>query len=164
MNLNKVILIGRTCGVPELKTLPSGVKVVSFSLATNRVWKDKDGAKQEDTTFHNIIGFGKTAEVIAEYVEKGQELMIEGRIQNRSWEDKNSGEKKYRSEVMLENFQFGARSGSGGGERSERSSAPAKKTSSYAGKNRQSKKDLDEAFPDDDVVEEGDVNPKDIPF
>ena len=163
MNLNRVILIGRTCGVPELKALPSGVKVVSFSLATNRVWKDKDGAKQEETTFHNIIAFGKTAEVVGEYVEKGQELMIEGRIQNRSWEDQKSGEKKYRSEVMLENFQFGARSGASGGERSERSSAPAKKTSSYSGKN--SRASLDEAFPDDDKgVDEEDINPNDIPF
>ena len=161
MNLNRVYLIGRTCGKPELKSLPSGTNVVSFSLATNRVWKDKDGEKQEETTFHNIIAFGKTADTIAQYVEKGQELMIEGRIQNRSWEDKESGQKKYRSEVMLENFQFGARAG--GGERSERSSAPVKKSSSYSGKNRQAKKKLDDEFPDGEVEGE-DIDPTKIPF
>lgn len=157
MNLNKTYLIGRTTKEPELKSLPSGMVIVSFSLATNRVWKDKDGAKQEETTFHNIIAFGKTAETIAQYVEKGQEIMVEGRIQNRSWEG-DDGVKKYRSEVVLENFQFGARAGASQG--GERTSAPAKK--SYT-----SSKPKAVNFPSgDDSVDYPDenINADDIPF
>lgn len=160
MNLNKVYLIGRTTKEPELRALPSGVKVANFSLATNRIWKDKDGAKQEDTTFHNIVAFGKTAEVIAEYVQKGQEIMVEGRIQNRSWEG-DDGVKKYRSEVMLENFQFGARAG---GSSNGESRTPTKKTSSYNKGNKSSRASLDEAFPDEVDYPEENINADDIPF
>jgi single-strand DNA-binding protein len=114
MYLNKVFLYGNLTRDPELRALPSGQQVASFALATNRTFKDKNGAKQEATEFHNIVAFGKQADVIGQYLKKGRPLFIEGRIQNRSWDDKTSGEKKYRTEVVVENFQFGPSVGPGG--------------------------------------------------
>lgn len=106
INLNKVNLIGNITKDIELKAIPSGMKVASFGLATNRIWKDKDGNKQEQAEFHSIIAFGKQAETISQYCGKGDQLFIEGRIQTRSW-DKEDGTKAYRTEIVLENFQFG---------------------------------------------------------
>jgi single-strand DNA-binding protein len=110
MYLNKAILVGNLTRDPELKSLPSGVKVTSFSLATNRVWKDKNGAKQEDTQFHNIVVFAQQAEIVAQYLKKGQAALVEGRIQNRSW-DAPDGTKKYRSEIVADRVQFGPKAG-----------------------------------------------------
>lgn len=107
MNLNKVHLIGRITKDPELRSTQGGTQICQFSIATSRTWKNKDGQKQEDTEFHNIVSFGKQAEVIAQYVKKGQLLYVEGRLQTRNWEDKESGKKLYRTEIMLEGFQFG---------------------------------------------------------
>ena len=110
MYLNKAILIGNLTRDPELKSLPSGIKVCTFALATNRVWKDANGVKQEDVEFHNIVVFGKRAENVAQYMKKGNSLLVEGRIQTRSWEDKTSGEKKYRTEIVADSIQFGSKS------------------------------------------------------
>lgn len=110
MYLNKALIYGNLTRDPELKALPSGISVCSFSVATNRVWKDKNGAKQESADYHNIVAFGKQAETINQYLKKGAGVYIEGRIQTRSWDDKD-GTKKYRTEIILENFQFGPRSG-----------------------------------------------------
>lgn len=106
MNINKVILIGNITKDIELKSLPSGMKVASFGLATNRTWKDNSGQKQEQAEFHSIVSFGKQAEVISQYCGKGDQLFIEGRIQTRSW-DKEDGTKAYKTEIVLESFQFG---------------------------------------------------------
>ena len=106
INLNKVTLIGNITKDIELKALPSGMKVASFGLATNRTWIDSNGGKKESVDFHNIISFGKQAEVIAQYCKKGDQLFIEGRIQTRSWENKE-GNKQYKTEIILESFQFG---------------------------------------------------------
>ena len=108
MNLNKVFLIGNLTRDPELKALPSGSSVASFGVATNRVWKNDKGEKQEDAQFHNIVCFGKQAEVIKQYMTKGSMIFIEGRIQTRSW-DAQDGSKKYMTEIVVENFQFGPR-------------------------------------------------------
>ncbi len=107
MYLNKVILYGNLTRDPELKALPSGSQVTEFGIATNRVYKDKNGAKQEEVDFHNIVAFGKTAEVIAQYLKKGRPIFIEGRIRTRSWESKDGTGKRYKTEIVLENFQFG---------------------------------------------------------
>jgi len=115
MYLNKVFLYGNLTRDPELKALPSGSNVVNFSVATNRVYKDKNGQQQETTEFHNVVAFGRQAEVIAQYVKKGRPLFIEGRLQTRSW-DGQDGKKNYRTEVILEQFQFGASAGGGGGQ------------------------------------------------
>ena len=101
MYLNKAILIGNLTRDPELKSLPSGIQVTSFSLATNRVWKDKNGAKQESADFHNIVVFGKQAETVAQYLKKGSSALVEGRMQTRSW-DAADGTKKYRTEVIAD--------------------------------------------------------------
>ena len=116
MYLNKVIVLGNLTRDPELRALPSGIKVASFSIATNRTWKDQSGKKQEATEYHNIVAFGKLAELIAQYSKKGSSLYIEGRLQTRSWEDKATAEKKYRTEIVVESFQFGPRpTGTGDG-------------------------------------------------
>ena len=115
MYINKVTILGNLTRDPEIRALPSGIKVVSFSLATNRTWKDQAGKKQEATEFHNIVAFGKLAELIAQYSKKGSSLYVEGRLQTRSWEDKANGEKKYRTEIVIESFQFGPRPAAGTG-------------------------------------------------
>ena len=114
MYLNKAIIIGNLTRDPEMKALPSGSKVTTFSVATNRNYKDKDGQKKESVEFHNIVVFGKVAELVAQYLKKGSQALIEGRIQTRSWDDKD-GQKKYRTEIVADTVQFGSRpTGSGG--------------------------------------------------
>lgn len=113
MYLNKAILYGNLTRDPELKALPSGIQVASFGLATNRIYKDKNGARQESTDFHNIVVFGRQAETTHQYLKKGSSAMIEGRIQTRSWDGKD-GEKKYRTEIVADRIQFGPRPGMGG--------------------------------------------------
>ncbi len=111
MYLNKTFLFGNLTRDPEMRSLPNGNKVTSFSLATNRVYKDAAGAKQEQVEYHNIVVFGRQAETSAQYLKKGQGVMIEGRIQTRSWDDKTTGEKKYRTEIVADAVQFGPKSG-----------------------------------------------------
>ncbi len=110
MNLNKAIIAGRLTRDPETRNLPSGRPVCSFSLATNRFWTSQDGNKQEETEYHNIVVFGKLADICSKYLTKGQLTIIEGRIQTRSWDDKD-GNKKYRTEVVADNMQMGPRPG-----------------------------------------------------
>lgn len=121
MYLNKVFLIGNLTRDPELKALPSGTKVCSFGLATNRNFKDKDGNRQEAVEFHNVVVFGRVAELTAQYLKKGSQAYVEGRLQTRSWEQNN--EKKYRTEVVAETVQFGNRPGASAG--TSNSSAPS---------------------------------------
>ncbi|MFA6301084.1 MAG: single-stranded DNA-binding protein [Candidatus Paceibacterota bacterium] len=149
MYLNKAIVIGNLTRDPELRSLPSGIKVCTFSLATNRVWKDKNGARQESTDYHNVVVFGRQAETVAQYMKKGSSILVEGRMQTRSWDDKTSGEKKYRTEIVADRTQFGPK-GSGasaGGTNSVGSKAPA-------------------AEGEVDAIEypEEDISPEDIPF
>jgi len=146
MYLNKAIIVGNLTRDPEITTIPSGQKVCKFSVATNRVWKDKSGAKQESATFHNIVVWGKQAETSAQYLKKGQQVMIEGRIETRSWDDKTSGEKKYRTEIIADRVQFGPKSnGTGAGAGNTSAKAPASSSDSIE-------------YPEEDI------NPEDIPF
>jgi single-strand DNA-binding protein len=150
MYLNKVFLYGNLTRDPELKALPGGQNLASFSLATNRTFKDKNGQKQETTEFHNIVAFGRTAEVISQYCKKGRPIFVEGRIQTRSWEDKEGGKKNYRTEIIVENFQFGADGAKGvPGAASANSSHDEQPTPSGEG---------DIKYPDEEI------NPEDIPF
>ncbi len=111
MSVNKVILIGNLGKDPELRYTPGGKAVASFSLATSERWTNQEGQKQENTTWHNIVAWGKQAEVMKEYLHKGKQVYIEGRISNRSYDDKE-GNKKYISEVVVQNFTFiGPRNG-----------------------------------------------------
>lgn len=154
MYLNKVYLIGNLTKDPELKSLPTGTKVTQFGLATNRVYKDANGARQESTEYHNVVVFGKQAETSAQYLKKGQNTLIEGRIQTRSWDDANGGGKKYRTEIIADSVQFGAKAGgSMGGASSSSESAPMATQTISANK--------DEL----DTIDYGEViNPDDIPF
>jgi single-strand DNA-binding protein len=113
MYLNKTFLLGNLTRDPELRALPSGMQVASFGLATNRVYKDKDGSRKEAVDFHNIVVFGKQGELCSQYLKKGQTVLIEGRIQTRSWDDKD-GQKKYRTEIIADRVQFGPKSASSG--------------------------------------------------
>lgn len=110
MNLNKVFIIGNLTRDPELKTLPSGAAVASFGMATNRVWKDQGGQKKEEAQFHNIVVFGRQAEIVSQYLAKGSSALIEGRIQTRTW-DAADGSKRNRTEIVAERVQFGPRRG-----------------------------------------------------
>ena len=158
MYLNKVFIIGNLTRDPELKAIPSGMKVCSFSVATNRVWKDKNGARQEAADYHNVVVFGRQAETAAQYLRKGSQVLVEGRMQTRSWDDKTSGEKKYRTEIVAETVQFGNRPGStttGGSV----GGASEPFTPSKAGKADSKKPELDTIeYPTEEI------NPEDIPF
>lgn len=151
MYLNKAIIFGNLTRDPELKSLPSGASVTTFSIATNRVWNDRDGKRQESTDYHNIVVFGRQAETSAQYLRKGASALIEGRIVTRSW-DGNDGQKRYRTEIVADRVQFGPRAGGTGGSRSE---APA-----AAQKAPEEKLDTIE-YPE--ASDEG-INPEDIPF
>jgi single-strand DNA-binding protein len=112
MYLNKAFIIGNLTRDPELKALPSGTKVCSFAVATNRSYKDKDGNRQDATEFHNVSAFAKLGELAAQYLKKGSQVYVEGRLQTRSWEA--NGEKKYRTEIIADAVQFGNRPGGAG--------------------------------------------------
>lgn len=112
MYINKVILYGNLTRDPEMRALPSGMNVASFSIATNRVFKDKDGNKREEVDYHNISVFGRQADTVGQYMKKGSGVFIEGRLHTRSWE--KDGQKQYRTEVIADRVQFGPRTGGAG--------------------------------------------------
>ncbi len=147
MYINKALLFGNLTRDPELRALPSGMNVCNFSIATNRVYRDRDGKKQEQTDFHNVVVFGRQADTVAQYLKKGRSVFVEGRMQTRSWDDKTSGEKKYRTEVIADRVQFGPLpGGGGGGKRAE----PEEVAAGNGGSGIEYPKD--------------DINPDDIPF
>src|SRR6516162_4103951 len=118
-SVNKVILIGHLGAKPELKYLPSGQAVCEMRLATNEVWNDKQNQRQERTEWHKIVVWGKTGENCAQYLDKGRQVYIEGRLQTRSWDDKNTGEKRYMTEIVANQVTFlggGPGGGGSGGE------------------------------------------------
>ena len=157
MYINKAIVVGNLTRDPELKSLPSGQKVTSFSVATNRTWKDANGAKQEAVDYHNVACFGRTAETVAQWMKKGSQIYVEGRMTTRSWDDKESGKKMYRTEIIAENVQFGSKGsgqgGAGGNSFNAESKAPA-------GGNE--KVTLEDNLGTIDYGES--INPDDIPF
>lgn len=146
MYINKAMLFGNITRDPELRSLPSGMNVCNFSVATNRVYRDREGKKQEQTDFHNVVVFGRQADTVAQYLKKGSSVYVEGRMQTRSWDDKTSGEKKYRTEVVADRVQFGPKTGSSGGKRTE----PEEEIPGNTGSGIEYPKD--------------DINPDDIPF
>lgn len=148
MYLNKAMIFGNLTRDPEMKALPSGMQVCSFSVATNRSYTDRDGKKQESVDYHNVVAFGKQAEVIGKYLQKGRGIYVEGRMQTRSWD--KDGQKQYRTEIIMDRFEFGP---NGGG-----SSAPA---SNNAAKENSSPQQSAPVLPD---YPEEEINPEDIPF
>jgi single-strand DNA-binding protein len=151
MYINKAIIYGNLTRDPELKSLPSGSQVCEFAVATNRVWKDKNGAKQESVDYHNIVIFGRQAEIVKQYLHKGSGVFLEGRIQTRSW-DAQDGTKKYRTEIVADRIQFGPKSGS--------TSSP--QAASYEKDLGSKSKEKDES-PAIEYPEE-EINSEDIPF
>lgn len=152
MYLNKAMIYGNLTRDPEMKALPSGMQVCSFSVATNRSYNDRDGKRQEAVEYHNVTSFGKQAEVIAKYLTKGSGVYVEGRLQTNSWE--KDGVKQYRTEIVVDKFEFGPKGGNGGGGTASASSAPS---SPSASGNNNSAPVLPE-YPTEDI------NPEDIPF
>lgn len=152
MYINKALLYGNLTRDPEQRSLPSGAPVTSFSVATNRVWKDRDGNRQESTDYHNIVVFGKQAETVAQYLRKGSGVFVEGRIVTRSW-DAQDGTKRYRTEIIADRVQFGPKSGGApaGGYEGKRADAPQEKEAPM------------DTIQYPDAEEEG-INPEDIPF
>ncbi len=158
MYLNKAFIIGNLTRDPEVKALPSGTKVCSFSVATSRVYKDKDGNKQEAVDFHNISAFAKLGELAGQYLKKGQQVLVEGRIQTRTWE--TNGEKKYRTEIIADNIQFGMKPGGAG---SGAGAASSKSPSDAAGSGKNTDAPSDSPTDKIDYPTE-EINPDDIPF
>lgn len=106
MAFNKVILMGNLTADPEVRTTPSGQSVTSFSLAVNRTFRGSDGNRREETSFINCTAWGNTGETIAKYVGKGRQLLVSGRLQQRSWEDKETGKRRSAIDVIVEEFSF----------------------------------------------------------
>ena len=143
MNLNKVIIIGNVTSDPEIRSTSSGQQVASFSVATNRIWNDKEGQKQTKAEFHNVVAWARLAEIASQYLKKGGLVMIEGRMETRNWEGKD-GIRRYRTEIIAERLQLGPR---GATTQQEQTEAP-----------KEEKEDIP-------VIEDDkEIDVKDIPF
>jgi single-strand DNA-binding protein len=164
MYFNRAIVIGNLTRDPEMRALPSGVQVTSFSVATNRVWKDKNGAKQESTDYHNVVVFGRQAETAAQYLKKGASVLVEGRMQTRSWDDKTSGEKKYRTEIVADRVQFGPRRDGAAGVATGSSTPVSKAEKRGEGKGATGTKDATADAGGAIEYPEEEINAEDIPF
>jgi single-strand DNA-binding protein len=152
MYINKVMLYGNLTRDPEVRAMPSGGNVTSFSVATNRTFKKADGTRQEAVEFHNVVVFGRQAETCAQYLKKGSPAYIEGRIQTRSWDNKE-GVKQYKTEIIAERVQFGPKGGGGAGGGFERADIA-------------SDGEAPQKAPKEDAIDypAEDSNPDDIPF
>lgn len=182
MNLNKVFLIGRLTQDPETRSTPSGQTVCNFSIATNRVWTNRETSqKQEETQYHNIVLWRRLAEIASQYLKKGNLILVEGRIQTRSWQGAD-GNKRYRTEIIGENIQLGPRTGAPETARREFRQGPEISTKDAA-EGKYDKEDIPvieedsasfassapesetpEKKPDNDNDEEKEIDVKDIPF
>ena len=141
--VNKVILVGNLGSDPEIRTTPGGQRVANFRLATSRSWNNQEGQRQEKTEWHSIVAWGKTADIVERYLQKGKQVYVEGRLETRSWQDKD-GQTRYKTEIICETMQMlgraGERGGEGGGEYS-RAGAGAPP----------SEENISQAGPDDDL-------------
>lgn len=158
MNLNKVFILGRLTADPQLRSTPNGQSVATFGLATNRVWTDKAGAKQEATEFHNIVVWGRQAEVASKFLAKGSLALIEGRMQTRSWQGQD-GQQRKTTEIVAERMQLGPRaanSGRGGSNAPQPQSGGDGNTDQSGGQN--------EEVPVIDIDNEGVGKDDDLPF
>ncbi len=148
MNLNKVFIAGRLTADPELRTTPGGAHVVSFSVATNRIWTDKNGSRRDETEFHNVVAWGKQAEVVSQFLRKGSLILVEGRLQTRSWEGKD-GQTRRTTEIVAERIQLGPKTTGG--------ATPAANKSEGVDEVKK------EEMPVIDLDSEN-INPEDLPF
>lgn len=156
MNVNKVVLVGRLTRDPEVRSTPSGQNVATVSLATNRFWTDKNGQKQEKTEFHNIVLWGKLAEIAGQYLTKGQEAYFEGRLETRKYTGKDNVERRT-TEVVAENMQLGSKpQGFSGGYNKPQSTTPSPQSQPNSQGEEIPTINLDE--------EEDEVKIEDVPF
>ena len=154
-SVNKVTLLGNVGKDPEIRSTPSGVMVASFGLATSDRFQDAQGNWQDRTEWHTLVAFKRTAEIIRDYVKKGSKLYVEGKLQTRSWDDKESGQKRYKTEVVVFDLSLlsGREEGSGGG--SSRPAGSAGSTASF---------DQRPASGQDDIAQQAEISDDDIPF
>jgi len=170
MDLNKVILVGRVTADPQVRTTPSGSAVTTIGVATNRVWTDKNNQKQEETEFHNVVLWGRQAEIAGQYLTKGATVLIEGRMQTRGWTDKTGGQRKT-TEVVAERLQLGPRpqGGGQGGGSNFRGANNTGNASAGAGADSNKPTDKDAAPPIEEIPvisldDENEIKPEEIPF
>lgn len=157
MNLNKVIIMGNITRDPEMRALPSGMQVATLGIATNRFWVDKTGQKQKEAEFHNVVAFGKTAEIAKKFLAKGSSVFIEGRLKTRDWQGQD-GIKRYKTEIIAERLQLGPRNFSGQEARSANySNQNANNQQNQGNQNNPAELDVIE-YPEEDI------NLEDIPF
>ncbi|MBX6360042.1 single-stranded DNA-binding protein [Pseudacidobacterium ailaaui] len=149
-SVNKVILLGNVGKDPEIRATPNGTIVASFSLATTDRTKDQSGNWTDKTEWHNLVAFQRTAEIIRDYVKKGSKLYVEGKLQTRSWDDKNTGEKKYRTEIVINDLSLLSGRGEGEGGSYSRSSGAGAFNQSTPGP--------------DDLSQAAEISDDDIPF
>ncbi len=147
MYLNKAMIYGNLTRDPEMRALPSGQQVCSFSIATNYTYKDRDGKRVEKSDFHNVVVFGRQAETSAQYLKKGASAYVEGRLQTQSWE--KDGVKQYRTEIVADRVQFGPRTGG-----APTGGAPSTGTTPQSAPQQGGAPE----YPEEDI------NPEDIPF
>lgn len=157
MNVNKVLLVGRLTRDPELRTTPSGQTVTSIGLATNRFWKDKSGQRQDKTEFHNVVLWGRLAEIAGQYLTKGQEAFIEGRLETRSYTGKDGVERKA-TDIVAENLQMGSKAGASGTSASGNYNQATKPTTTS---NNNSAENIPTINLDE---EQGEIRLEDVPF
>ena len=156
-SVNKVILVGHLGKDPEVKYTPSGTPVAKFSLATNERFKDKEGNWQDRTEWHNITAWQRTAEIAGEYLKKGSQVYIEGRLRTDSWDDKETGQKKYRTEIVVNDLVLLGGRGGGGGDMGEGGGGRSRGASSGGG--------MDQRTPEpDNVSQAAQITDEDIPF
>lgn len=169
MNLNKAILIGRLTRDPEVRTITSGKQVASFSIANNISWKNADGEKQDKTEFHNIVAWGKLGEICGQYLTKGQEVYIDGRIETRNWEGQD-GVRRNRTEIIAENMQMGQRPRGEGGGYAPVSSGPSNFSNKPTDTSSKSEEKKDEVpviqveEPSANPEDKDEIKVEDIPF
>ena len=153
---SKAIIAGNITRDPEMRTTGSGSQVCSFAIAVNRSFKDSSGNQQDQVSYLDCVAWGKSAEIICQYVHKGSALLVSGRLEQRSWEDKNSGQKRSRTEIVVEDFSFIGNNGNGGN---------GGGYSSNRGASKSADADVDmrsDVVPDD--VPDDQINLDDIPF
>jgi len=170
MNVNKAILVGRLTRDPDMRTTSSGQSVATLSMATNNFWTDKSGTKQEKTEFHNVVLWGRLAEIAGQYLTKGQECFVEGRLQTREYTAKDGTQKKI-TEIVGDNMQLGSRAqGSSQGAARTGGAAAAGGAGAYAGGNQgqsqhQAKAQTEEDIPTINLDDEkDDIRIEDVPF
>lgn len=159
MNVNKVILVGRLTRDPEIRTTPTGQSVATIGMATNNFWTDKGGQKQEKTEFHTVILWGRQAEIAGQYLTKGQELFVEGRLQTREYTAKD-GSQRRTTEVVGENMQLGSRAG---GSAASGNSAPRPQSNAGAAQ-RNAAPVQEEEIPTINLDDEKEIKIEDVPF